>query len=59
MQKEIKFKEGDRVWFYDIDYNKVYGTLFKNEYKNVSEWAVNWDDGECCAVLDEEQIYKA
>jgi len=62
MKREILFKEGDRVWTYDVEfgkgYVKVYGTFIKNEYKNVSDWAVNWDDGECCAVLDLEQLYK-
>lgn len=58
MQKETKFKEGDRVWTFDVDGEKVWGTLIRNENKTISEWAVNYDDGECCAVLDITQIFK-
>lgn len=55
--------EGDRVYTYDHDLNgrivRYYGTLVKNDYPDVLDWAVEYDDGICCAVLDFKQIYKA
>ena len=52
--------EGDRVYTYDFDNTRVYGTLLPNDdYKEVSEWYVEYDDGVACAVLDFNQIFKA
>lgn len=52
--------EGDRVYAYDINGKRVYGTLLPNdEYKDVSEWYVKYDDGAECAVLDFNFIWKA
>ena len=48
-----EFKEGQRVYAFDIDGSKCYGTLHKNtEYQNISEWYIAYDDGHECAVLD-------
>jgi|LakMenE01Jun11ns_1017448.scaffolds.fasta_scaffold7577049_1 hypothetical protein len=52
-------KEGDRVYTYDLDNSKCFGTIHKNkEYPNVSEWYVKYDDGQECAVLDLSLIIK-
>lgn len=52
-------KEGDRVWTYDWGYIPLQGTLKENtEHKDVSEWYVAWDDGENCAVLNFDFIWK-
>lgn len=52
--------EGDRVFAYDLDGKRVYGTLRPNDgYEEVSEWYVEYDDGEECAVLDFDQLWKA
>ena len=56
--------EGDRVYSYDYDKNlkpsRCYGTLHKNEdYPNVSEWYIAYDDGQECAVLEMSLVFKA
>ena len=56
--------EGDRVYSYDYDKNlkpsRCYGTLHKNEdYPNVSEWYIAYDDGQECAVLEISLVFKA
>lgn len=56
--------EGDRVYSYDYDKNlkpsRYYGTLHKNEdYPNVSEWYIAYDDGQECAVLEMSLVFKA
>ncbi len=56
--------EGDRVYSYDYDNNlkpsRCYGTLHKNEdYPNVSEWYIAYDDGQECAVLEMSLVFKA
>lgn len=51
--------DGDRVFTYDFDGTRVYGTLRINEdYLEVSEWYVEYDDGEDYAVLDFNFIFK-
>ena len=52
---------GDRVYAYDIDgRTRVYGTLLPNDdYKDVAEWYVEYDDGAECAVLDFGVLWKA
>lgn len=54
-----KLNAGDRVFCYDIDGSKQYGILQPNEYKHVSDWCVFYDDGEDCAVLDFNSLFKA
>ena len=57
--KEQKFKEGDRVFSYGFGYEKHGGTIYKNtEYPEVSEWYIKYDDGEECAVIDINYVYK-
>jgi len=56
--------EGDRVYSYDYDRNlkpsRCYGTLHKNEdYPNVSEWYIAYDDGQEYAVLEMSLVFKA
>jgi hypothetical protein len=56
--------EGDRVYSYDYGKNlkpsRCYGTLHKNEdYPNVSEWYIAYDDGQECAVLEMSLVFKA
>mgnify|MGYP006268344627 CR=1 FL=1 len=57
--------EGDRVYSYDYDVETVapqrcYGTLYKNEdYPEVSEWYIAYDDGQECAVLEMSLVFKA
>ena len=56
--------EGDRVYSYDYDKNlkpsRCYGTLHKNEdYPEVSEWYIAYDDGQECAVLEMSLVFKA
>jgi hypothetical protein len=51
--------EGDRVFSYKLG-GRCYGTLHKNvDYPNVSEWYINYDDGEECAVLEIKLVFKA
>ncbi len=59
--------EGDRVYSYDnalppaTGLQRFYGTLRKNDekFKDVSEWYVEYDDGEDLAVLDFGKLFKA
>jgi hypothetical protein len=51
--------ENDRVYTWEWYNCRIYGTLVKNDHPEVSEWAVDYDDGESCAVLDFKQIWKA
>jgi hypothetical protein len=57
--------EGDRVYSYDYDLEtfapqRCYGTLHKNEdYPEVSEWYIAYDDGQECAVLEMSLVFKA
>lgn len=56
--------EGDRVYSYDYDKNlkpsRCYGTLHKNEdFPEVSEWYITYDDGQECAVLEMSLVFKA
>ena len=57
--------EGDRVYSYDYNVETVapqrcYGTLHKNEdYTEVSEWYIAYDDGQECAVLEMSLVFKA
>lgn len=58
----IGLHEGNRVYTYDAfgGNKRFYGTLYKNEdYPEVSEYYVEYDDGKECAVLDFNQIWKA
>lgn len=54
---------GDRVYSYDYIEGKpirCYGTLYKNEdFPEVSEWYIEYDDGQECAVLDMSLVFKA
>lgn len=51
--------EGDRVYTYDLT-GRVYGTLHKNEdFPEVSEYYIAFDDGEECAVLEISLVFKA
>ena len=56
--------EGDRVYSYGYDDNwkpqRLYGTLHKNEdFPEVSEWYIAYDDGQECAVLEMSLVFKA
>lgn len=57
--------EMDRVYSYDYnvetgDPQRCYGTLHKNEdYPEVSEWYITYDDGQDCAVLEMSLVFKA
>jgi hypothetical protein len=56
--------EGDRVYSYGYDDKwkpqRVYGTLHKNEdFPEVSEWYIAYDDGQECAVLEMSLVFKA
>jgi len=55
--------EGDRVFshgFTDSVWVRHYGSLHKNEeFPNVSDWWIDYDDGEQCAVLDFAYVFKA
>ena len=54
--------EGDKVFthgFTDNGWGRHYGLLYKNEeFPNVSEWWIDYDDGEQCAVLDFNDVFK-
>lgn len=53
------FKEGDKIFTYGFCYEIHNGTIYKNnEYPEVSEWYIKYDDGEECAVLDINAVYK-
>lgn len=55
-----RLHEGDRVYSYDFDSSRVYGTLHKNEdHPEVSDYYIEYDDGQECAVLDISSVYKA
>jgi hypothetical protein len=56
-----RLHEGDRVYAFHFNgRTRVYGTLLRNDdYKEVSEWCVEYDDGEKCAILDFSQLWKA
>jgi hypothetical protein len=54
----VELNIGDRAFAYDFTGEKVFGRFEDNEYKHVSEWAVAYDDGETCAVLDLRQLWK-
>ena len=58
-----RLHEGDRVYTYDAfaaNHTRIYGTLYKNsEYPEVSEWYVDYDDANQCAVLDFGLLWKA
>jgi len=57
--EEQKFKEGDRVFVYGFGNEQHNGTIHKNtEHPEVSEWYIKFDDGEECAVLDINCVYK-
>lgn len=50
----------DRVYSYDIDSKRYYGILQLNDdHPEVSEWYVEYDDGNECAVLQPNLIFKA
>ena len=56
--------EGDRVFIYEhndyLEWERFYGTLHKNEdYPNVSEWYIAYDDGQEFAVLEMSLVFKA
>jgi hypothetical protein len=56
--------EGDMVYSYGYDDNlkpqRLYGTLHKNEdYPEVSEWYIAYNDGQKCAVLEMSLVFKA
>ncbi len=60
----VALQEGDRVYCYDTVINgqiiRFYGTLKRNiEYPHVSDWYVEYDDGEKFAVLDMSVLFKA
>jgi hypothetical protein len=56
-------QEGDRVFthgFTDNGFGRHYGTLHRNaEFPEVSDWFINYDDKEQCAVLDFADVFKA
>ena len=56
-------QEGDRVYthgFTDNGRGRHYGSLHKNdEFPNVSDWFIDYDDGEQYAVLDFDDVFKA
>lgn len=59
-----RLHDGDRVYSYgynkDMKPERLYGTLHKNEdYPEVSEWYIAYDDGEECAVLELSLVFKA
>lgn len=59
-----KLFEGDRVYTHDYDKSgrviRCYGTLHKNEdYPNVSDYYIAYDDGGEFAVLEMGLVYKA
>jgi hypothetical protein len=55
--------EGDRVFthgFTDNGWGRHYGTLHRNtEFPEVSDWWIDYDDKEQCAVLDFADVFKA
>lgn len=48
--------EGDRVYSYDLDSKRYYGTLHKN---SDDTWFVVYDDGNECLVVEFSLIWKA
>ena len=53
-----EFKEGDRVFVYDFGYEKCHGTIHKNtKHPNISEWYIEYDNGEEYAVLELSTIH--
>ena len=53
-----KFNDGDRVYCYYFG-KIINGTIHKNvEFPKVSKYYIKYDDGEECAVLDINQVYK-
>ncbi len=56
----IEIENGDRVYSFDWDGSIVFGTLYSNDdYPEVSEWYIAYDDGFEGAVLDMRFVYKA
>ncbi len=52
-------KAGDRIYTYEVDGTKVFGTLQRGEtFRGPDDWFVDYDDGESCVVLDMDQIFK-
>ncbi len=53
------FEAGDRVYAFDFDGSIQHGTLMDNtEYPEVSKHYVLYDDGEECAVLSYDFLFK-
>lgn len=55
-----KLNPGDRVFCYDWTGQKCFGILHRNEdYPEVSEFFIRYEDGEELAVLDINSVFKA
>lgn len=55
-----ELSHGERVYSFDFDGKKYYGTLYKNEdYPEVSLWYIKYDDGNEFAVLEYKLVFKA
>lgn len=53
-------KVGDRVYSFDFDGTACYGVLCKNkDNPEVSQFYIQYDDGEDCAVLDISIVFKS
>ena len=56
----MRLHDGDRVYVYDEHDARLYGTLYKNkDFPHVSDYYIEYDDGQECAVLDMSSVYKA
>lgn len=54
------FTENEQVYVHDEHGSKIYGILHKNtEHPEVSEWYIHFQDGEKCAVLVDDLVFKS
>ena len=67
MKQEIKptagdgvaLYEGDRVYSYDVDQRRQYGTLSVSDHPaTLGHWSIDYDDGESFIVLDFNHVFK-
>lgn len=56
---KANFTENEQVYVHDENGSKIYGTLHKNGYQIVSDWCIHFEDGEKCAVLVEDLVFKS